>query len=202
MVARTPPSSVPTKQEAARTPTPPKPAQKLYTTNVQNDWYERNVAHPVSLRLMDGTRLSGLLTGYDAGTIALRVQGYEEPVLISKHAIALSMRCEEGMSRERDQDSGIDTQAGKTHTKDTAHYRGPGGYVSMHNSPESVSKHEEWWHIGPYATKEQAREASLSGRGEPWHAPFYEDDYRVIPEKNAGVDAEGHIFDITKGKPI
>lgn len=92
-----------TKPEPSRggTPTaPPKPAQRLYTANIQNDWYERNAAHPVSVRLMDGTNLVGMLAGYDTYTIALRVANREEPVLISKHAIAFCVR-REGDGKEK-----------------------------------------------------------------------------------------------------
>jgi RNA chaperone Hfq len=48
----------------------------------------------ITVRLMDGTRVSGLLEGFDRYTVAVSVAGRAEPVLVNKHAVAVFMRRE------------------------------------------------------------------------------------------------------------
>lgn len=61
---------------------------------VQNGWLRRNQGKAITVRLLDGTRLSGLLVDWDMYTLAIRVQGREEMVLLNKHAVAPFMRRE------------------------------------------------------------------------------------------------------------
>lgn len=60
----------------------------------QAEWLRRNRKKAITVRLLDGTRLSGLLVDWDTYTVTIRVQGREETVLLNKHAIALFMRRE------------------------------------------------------------------------------------------------------------
>lgn len=54
----------------------------------QAEWLRRNRKKAITVRLLDGTRLSGLLVDWDTYTVTIRVQGREETVLLNKHAIA------------------------------------------------------------------------------------------------------------------
>jgi sRNA-binding regulator protein Hfq len=73
---------------------------------VQMDWLTRNAGKPITLRLMDGTRVSGILVGFDMYTTEIRVAGRGETVLINKHAIALFMRREERDDEEKSRGTG------------------------------------------------------------------------------------------------
>jgi sRNA-binding regulator protein Hfq len=98
-----PPAGAPARpgtQAAPATPAPGTPAARRPwpDARVQGSWYERNRDHPVRLRLMDGSELTGVLVGADTYTLALRLPDRAESVLINKHAIAVLMRLEEGDS--------------------------------------------------------------------------------------------------------
>jgi hypothetical protein len=68
---------------------------------VQSGWFASNLGREVRLRLLDGSAIGGLLEAVDVYTLAIRVSGREEPVLVMKHATALVMRTE-----DRDQERG------------------------------------------------------------------------------------------------
>jgi sRNA-binding regulator protein Hfq len=98
-----PPASAPARpgtQAAPATPAPGTPAARRPwpDARVQGSWYERNRDHPVRLRLMDGSELTGVLVGADTYTLALRLPDRAESVLINKHAVAVLVRLEEGDS--------------------------------------------------------------------------------------------------------
>ncbi len=76
------------------TDTAPEQTKTYPSTRVQTDWYKRNRKTPITVRLVDGTQLSGTLQDWDTYTIALQVRVREEPVLINKQAVALFMRRE------------------------------------------------------------------------------------------------------------
>lgn len=73
------------KKESART---------YPNAQTQTEWYKRNRGVVITVRLMEGATLSGVLLDWDTYTIALQRPGYEEPILINKHAICFLSRRE------------------------------------------------------------------------------------------------------------
>ncbi len=63
-----------------------------FTVTLQTEWFERNKGESITVRLMDGTWLSGVLEGWDTDTVALRMAGREETVLVCTHGVALFQR--------------------------------------------------------------------------------------------------------------
>jgi RNA chaperone Hfq len=72
--------------------------------SVQNDWLKRNQGKAITVRLLDGLRLSGLLVDWDTYTVTIRVQGREEMVLLNKHSIALFMRREAADKEKKEEE--------------------------------------------------------------------------------------------------
>lgn len=87
----------------------PKPEHKPkgkeeHVGSYQTEWFQRNKGKVITVRLMDGTRLSGALEGWDTYTVAIRVAGREEAVMLNKHGVALFMR-REGEDKDKEKTS-------------------------------------------------------------------------------------------------
>jgi sRNA-binding regulator protein Hfq len=94
------PTAPPAPTSAPDTPAPAAAAAKAARrpwpdARVQGAWYERNRDRPVRLRLMDGSELDGVLVAADTYTLALRLPGRAETVLVNKHAVAVLARLED-----------------------------------------------------------------------------------------------------------
>ncbi len=70
-------------------------AREPFSVAVQTEWFKRNRGKVITLRLMDGTRVTGVLEAWDNYTVAIRMAGREESVLVNKHGVALFRRFEE-----------------------------------------------------------------------------------------------------------
>jgi len=71
-----------------------KVARDPFTVTLQTEWFQRNRGKAITVRLIDGSRLSEVLEAWDTYTVALGLPGREETILVNKHGIALFRRFE------------------------------------------------------------------------------------------------------------